>query len=229
MKAKKYWILAFVLLTSVLTLCLAGRAIPKTPQLEKDNKAETVYQHSNWYLDTFERYFYDGQLNVKETEVKAFLRLYSAPPAKRRDVLKGLHGVGVSVEWIKPEVEKRGLKAEALQTAIELRLRQHGIKVNEDGPRLYINVSTLLVDDHHCASIHVSVEFHERAILARRPKINTGVTTWQKGIIGFFGFNKLRDVRESVLELVDEFINDYLAANPKQQPTDEKDNKPKDD
>jgi len=43
-----------------------------------------------------------------------------------------------------------------------------------------------------------------------------GATTWSAtGIIGTVGSQKLGSVRDDVRDLTDQFINAYLAANPK--------------
>jgi hypothetical protein len=40
-------------------------------------------------------------------------------------------------------------------------------------------------------------------------------TIWETDSVGSVGKNNIRQIREVVADLVDKFINDYLAANPK--------------
>ena len=244
MKTKKYAMLTVVLLTSVLTMCFAGRAIPKTLRLERDDKTDAAYQEAisksrKWIRDTLERWNSGGEMG--EAEVVALLSLYSEKTKEQRDTLKGLNGVCVIVESLIPDAEQHGLTKEALQTAVELRLRQHGIKVNPVGPVLFISVSAAANEEFSISAVAVWVGFVQPAVLLRNPKTLTAVTTWQKYNVGLFGLDKLRTFRETVQDNVDEFINDYLAANPKKQPLEEpkkpidftpiekKDKTPKDD
>ncbi len=214
MKAKKCWILAVVLLTSVLTLCLAGRAIPKTPQLEKDDKTDTPSQPSKWFQDMPQWLFSGNELS--ETEVRDLLLIYSKGTFEQRNSLKGLDSVEVRVRVVGAEPSGYGLReeAEALQTAIELRLRQHGIKVGPDGPSLHIIVDGAYNSEFGWAAIAVRVELEQSAVLLFRPKTNALVVTWQQTDVIVAKFDKFRGVKENVMDCVDEFINDYLAANP---------------
>lgn len=50
-------------------------------------------------------------------------------PRDRKDILAGLDGVSVSVGNVNPKAEKFGLTRQLLQTDMELRLRQHGIRI----------------------------------------------------------------------------------------------------
>jgi hypothetical protein len=150
---------------------------------------------------------------------------------EQRDTLKGLHGVQVLVEDLKPEAENYGLTREAIQTDIELRLRQYGIKVlspEESGRScLYINVNAVVRDPLEIAAVAVEVQFRQEVLLCRDLKTRVNAPTWGKGSASVVGRGNLKDVREGVKDLVDEFINDYLAVNPKEKPSAEKESKVK--
>ena len=51
--------------------------------------------------------------------------------------------------------------------------------------------------------------------LSRDRSITCLSTTWQRGQVGILGRKVIDDLRGIVGDRVDEFINDYLAANPK--------------
>ncbi len=191
----------------------------------------------------------------------------------RRDtkgILGGLETVCVLVENIDPDAEKCGLTQELLQTATELRLRTHGIKVATDVqpkdekvveqtiadgilrhweygtdaksdedflrsareyirrdvfetyqlsgqlPTLYVNVNTIVHEERRLAAFAISVELQEGAYLCRNSALVANAPVWKKGGVGTCSSSNLKDfVREAVSDYVDEFINDYLAANPK--------------
>lgn len=142
-----------------------------------------------------------------------------------RDALKGLQGVRVLVEKLTPEVEKYGLTSQQLQTDVELRLRQNGIRVlsgqeqfsTPGMPYLYVNVGITMRDDIPLAVFVISVELNQNVFLARDTTKLCIASTWDtKGVVGSVGLDKIETtIREDVIDNVDQFINDYLAVNPK--------------
>jgi hypothetical protein len=230
-KTQKYTMLGFLLFTFLATLGLTGQDIPKTQQsrftdLAKDDKPLPI---SKWASDMWKSF--QDLYESDEKLVHLVVLLRSKYTTDSRDTLKGFHGVRVLVEGLKPEVEKYGLTKEAIQTDTELRLRQYGIKVlspeESGGSWLYINVNTVVQEGIPIAAIAVQVEFRQDVLLFRDLKTRVMATTWDKGVVIVGGASKLKDVRESVKDLVDAFINDYLAVNPKEQPPAEKDSKVK--
>ena len=134
-----------------------------------------------------------------------------------RATLKGLKAVNLTVERIDPEAEKDGLTKSQLQTDVESRLRQAGISVDHlSDEYLYVDVNTLK-GERGVYSYSVHVEFHQSVMLVRDPKIiYYGAATWSVGRMGTVGSGHLREVREDVAALVDQFINAYLEQNPRQ-------------
>lgn len=147
----------------------------------------------------------------------------SAQRLHQKGSLRGMPGVFVEVQKINPEVEIYGLTAPQIKTDTELRLRKAGIRVsNASGdsgvgmPQLYISLNTMRVDDDTYV-FNFNVEVNDFATLERK---NTGagsniVTIWGKGGMGVIGASNLRNVRENINDLVDQFINEYLSVNGK--------------
>ena len=163
---------------------------------------------------------------LSETEVRDFLLKYSTNmPFEQRYSLKGLDSVKVwvKVEGAQPSRYGSREEEEALQTTIELRLRQHGIKVDPVGPILHIIVDGAYNSESGWAAIAVRVELQESAVLLFRPKTNALVVTWQQTDVIVAKYDKFRGVKENVYDLVGKFINDYLAANPKSKRGEQKD------
>ena len=144
---------------------------------------------------------------------------------QQREILAGLQGVYVLVVDFSPEDEKYGLNKERFKTDVELRLRQYGVKVLSNmerflasgQPYLYINVNPKIEEKIGLAAINISVQLKEKVLLVRNPTIITAAATWKAQGVAMGGLDNIAQVRELVKDLVDEFINDYLAANPKVQ------------
>lgn len=202
MKAKKYWILVIVSFSILIVLWPAQQITGETDRSAKDKKN-------------------DSNLTYPQ-QLEGF---YKRVPSDGKEVLQGLEGVFVVVENIRPEVEKYGLTRKALQTDTELLLRQYGIKVltreerlsTPGGPSLYINVDVNIREEGPVGAAAITVELFEEVLLLREPKrICYAATTWKRGGAVLVGWHRIKDIRESVKDLVNEFINDYLAANPKE-------------
>ena len=139
-----------------------------------------------------------------------------------RQILAGISGIQVLVdETIGPEAERAGLTWEALQKDVELRLRQAGIRVMTMKesllvpgiPFLYLNVTT-----HESPGLYIfclKLELIERIRVDRTPSLDLYGRTWKsRGKLVTVAAGNLRHVREIVRDMVDEFIREYLAANP---------------
>jgi len=171
-------------------------------------------------------------LSAKEKKTDSLLKDFRKPAlsykrvvADEKEVLQGLEGVFVVVEPIKPEVEKYGLTKKDIHTDTELQLRQYGIKVlTEEGwlsmpvrPFLHINVGVVVREETAIASGAISIQLREPVLLLRKPKrICMGACTWQRISVVSVGLLRIKDIREYVKDGVNMFINDYLAANPKE-------------
>jgi len=140
-----------------------------------------------------------------------------------RETLTGLTGVHVVVEEMNPAAEKDGLTEFTLQMDVELKLRQAGIRVLTSGerlvapgnPYLYLRVGTIK-NEMGLYAFDTDLELRQEVRLTRNPAITSLAATWSaRGRIGSIGSRNLPSVRDSVRDQVDEFLNAYLAANPK--------------
>jgi hypothetical protein len=145
----------------------------------------------------------------------------STPSAEPQQTLCGLKGVMVFVEDIDSDVEKHGLTKSLLKEQVESRLQQANIPVltreeayNAPGkPYLYLNLTT-----HHTGielySYSIRIEFNQDVSLIREPSIRASATTWIANVVGVVGAQNLPAVTEDVAQLTDNFVHDYVAANP---------------
>jgi hypothetical protein len=133
--------------------------------------------------------------------------------------LVGLKGVCVLVEALRPEVERLGLNRAQIETDVELRLRKAQVRVltkeeshkTPGNPFLYVHLN-VGVGTNICAfSIYVGL--NEEVMLKRG--FNAFGIIWYKDMAGTVNKTNIRTIRALVGDLIDMFINDYLAANPK--------------
>lgn len=132
--------------------------------------------------------------------------------------LAGLKGVQVLVSKIDPQAESLGLTRNQIQTHVEVRLRKAGVKVLTVGdmseapgyPALWVYVGTHI--NQGLVSYSIRICLLELVTLARG--FQTTGTIWNDSAGGVRTINA-SEIRKIVGDLVGEFINDYLAANPK--------------
>ena len=149
-----------------------------------------------------------------------------ARPTGDGDNLKGLRGVEIVVEMSENSetlLQKDGVGESQLQTRLEVKLREAGIRVltQEQGgktpgrPYLYLNInSTKIQGNPPVASVAIALELQEQVLLQRGKK-SASAATWSTATVGTVPADDVRSIYDRVGDLVDEFINDYLAANPK--------------
>jgi len=138
------------------------------------------------------------------------------------ETLRGLREIGVLIEDLNDDAKAAGLTRLTLQMDVALKLRKVGIKVSGFIPYLYIRVNSIAVayisGEKTGAHVYVvNVRLCETVSLERDPaKIVFSATTWTRDGFGFVPKNVSlsQTVRQAVADNVDEFINDYLAANP---------------
>ena len=144
-----------------------------------------------------------------------------------RETFRGLPGVQVVVEPLKPDAEQDSLTESQLQTDVELRLRKAGIRVltrqerlaTPGGPFLYVNVNTWKSPPGF-PGVYIyafEVRLTQRVVLERDIDIATHAGTWTASAVGKVGAARLRDIREHVGDIVDAFINDFVIAQPPQK------------
>ncbi|HDY90440.1 MAG TPA: hypothetical protein ENH82_20260 [bacterium] len=141
-----------------------------------------------------------------------------------KETLQGLKGVNVWVGTIGSDVEKDGFSINPIQTDIELKLRMVGIKVltkeeliKEPGmPILFVSIGGIK-NIVGVWAFFINVKLLQQVYLLRDINLLYPAPTWTSG--GFMGFrfgSEKNSIRDIVKDQVDEFINDYLAVNPKE-------------
>lgn len=132
--------------------------------------------------------------------------------------LKGIEQVAVTMEYVAPEV-KSIIDSTKLQTAIELRLKQSGLKVTPSekdatfGSVVFVNVYATQTNQHAPLSHFIDVCLSRNVFLSPTDSKPYGSKVWQTGAMGQLDSSKLKQFEGKVLASVDEFIKDWKAAN----------------
>lgn len=141
-----------------------------------------------------------------------------------RATLKDLPGVGVLVEKLPEELEREGLRRDQLQRGVESQLRKAGIKVfsREEcskipgEPYLYLNLNVnISKTESDLYPYTIDVMLIQKVSLVRDPNRITYAITWSTGGVGSITKSIVNQLRDNVAEVVDIFIQRFLAENPK--------------
>ena len=135
--------------------------------------------------------------------------------------LAGVTGFVVSVS-VKPDSLALLLPISSIRTDVELKLRIAHIPVLPgDQPSMNFNAGMISVEVDGVRSsssptwaIYLRVECSQWAHLIRDPHVVTEGLTWSDGTVAMFGEAKVPDLRDEIKDLIDEFVNLYLASNP---------------
>ena len=170
-----------------------------------------------------------GAILISSTVVCwATIRAVSDP-----ETLQGVKGIAVVIEILTPDAKAVGLSRERLRTLVELKLRMAGVKVitirkknlaEALVPSLYLNLNVVETRSNRAYAyvFGATLNFNQLVVLLRDRDIICTATTWDKqqggvrvGTGNGSPATDLTNFAEEIVEIVvDEFLNDYLAANP---------------
>jgi hypothetical protein len=118
-----------------------------------------------------------------------------------------------------PDNEKEVLRTntEAIQTDVELKLREAGLRVltvtelahTPGNPIFQIRIA------EYSGATHVVAELFEHVFLTRNDGIEVQAIIWREDGLGTP--SNIREIREFIKDKVDQFLNAWLTANPKQR------------
>jgi hypothetical protein len=131
-------------------------------------------------------------------------------PSRRS--LQGIGSLHVVVEQLPEGARQLGLSEESLRTDVELKLRRNGITVTDvKGSQALLYVAVNVVPGGGAASLYVAVE--QPARLLCDDSIYVTATTWSTA--GAVANPEAKFIRDRVGDLMDQFLNAWLAVNPK--------------
>ena len=154
--------------------------------------------------------------------------------------LQGLDSITVAIQALGGDALKMGLSEDRLRTKVELELRRSGIIVVTEnqkvGGRPYFYLAVNVIASPVGFIYHIQVQMNEAVIAVRKmgsvirnaravgskddlSDMKNSVTTasvWSGGMMGSSNGDRAADyVERQVLGLVEKFLNDFLAANPR--------------
>ncbi len=138
--------------------------------------------------------------------------------------LKGLEGVYIIFQSLDNDIVADGLSQQAVESAVQKRLVDSGITLlSEDelvtrrGGILYVALDSIRNKDGIYAC-NIQVQLIQVANLSRDHSILVPATTWMYGMVVLAGSNSVGALQNAVLEIVDEFAQDYQTVNMEEEP-----------
>lgn len=141
------------------------------------------------------------------------------------DSLKGLEGVEVLVEEIRPELEDFHITVIQIQGDVEAQLRHAGIRVlsqRENArihslrqPYLYVRIHSYKPPSRRDVLVfNVELALKQKVVLRGQPEDKCFFApTWFKSSVGVLTWKSTSEVRNTINELMAKFIKAYLAAH----------------
>jgi len=124
----------------------------------------------------------------------------------------------ISLTWLAAncaESDQEFLKYASAGIRLSELLYPHLLSASEQLNTLYINVNAIVFEENGRAAFSIKVALQEISYLYRNGTMAVA-DVWEKNCIAGCSTGRLKEyVRECLRDFVDEFINDYLAANPK--------------
>jgi hypothetical protein len=149
--------------------------------------------------------------------------LHGQDTVESRDSLAGLPGIMLQIVPPAPEIAERGVPAEVIEAAVNLRLKEAGVPVlAADAPEvtpglqtLYVEVMALLDEYTEQCTWAVRLDLVQAVRMERNPDTRALMaSTWSVAGVS----NPTKDWRkrmvDDVLYYTDRFIAAYAAANP---------------
>lgn len=135
----------------------------------------------------------------------------------QKESLRGVKGLAVIIA----SSDDYGIAADKLQTDVEIKLRKIGLIVltkeqslkYANSPYMTVEVYTLK-SSTGISAYSINIQFKQLMTLDRDPDQSFFTATWRDSEFGTIGSARVSELRQTVNDLVDKFINDYLAVNP---------------
>ena len=137
--------------------------------------------------------------------------------------LRGIKAIAVVIEDLSPNSEQAGFQKTQLKTDVEMRLKEKGIQLASepeterkwDGPVLNVRLQTVKHDRQNIEAISIILQLRQKVRLTRESRAEVSAVTWQSDRLGSVDRAELPLARKILVSMVDGFISDYSAVNPR--------------
>ena len=140
-----------------------------------------------------------------------------------RPSLKGLRGFSVEARSANERSDLLEISSDQLTTDVELKLRKTGIQVLPSNRALkdggaFLSISLTLVSPKESPDLfafHLEMSVDQIVAPMLRPDTPGLASTWSVGSTGIVTRARVRAIRDQLSDLTDQFLNAYLAVNPR--------------
>lgn len=141
---------------------------------------------------------------------------------RERSSLQGINALGFTVNLeVNATLNEQGeIEITSLREAIRQRLEELNIPIvdektvssSADIPFLYVHVNTMDAG-RGLIPFSISVRFYQPVKLSLNRDMQTSASTWETGTVGLVSYDRMNVIRESVRNLVGDFIRDFKSVN----------------
>jgi hypothetical protein len=144
-------------------------------------------------------------------------RCLAADSSMDRATLRGLTAVKIVIDQPPPEMEQEGLDRDHLRSTIEQKLRNGGIKIDNDAVEfLGLSIASARLGRRTPLSLMMNLGLYQTVTLNRDKATKTVAETWGSQRVLAVPPKALdRAVGDVVEELVDQFVKAYQSVNTK--------------
>ena len=141
-----------------------------------------------------------------------------------RATLLDLDSVKVVIQGLTTDAGAAGISERTLRTKVELALRQAGIRVVKDSQRDYFFLDVAIMDVKvgerivgYAYNVHYSLSRSTYILDGSLPSAALFAVVWNSDQLAMTSMTGVSStIYETVQDQLEEFLNDYLTANPRQ-------------
>ena len=132
--------------------------------------------------------------------------------------LNGFDTLKIEVERLAPDLQKAGITTEQIQTDVETKLRQAGLKIKspseKNAPYIVLFVSVNSIDNGVGGfAVSVTTSLNQLIVLDRNKSLTSVASTWESRSIVSVIKEKVQSIRGFVNLQIDLFVNAHRKAN----------------
>jgi hypothetical protein len=140
--------------------------------------------------------------------------LYAINNKYQLAMLKGIPSIAIQIELDNDFKKETDLSESRIENLVASRFRQSGIKITDSTLDIFY-IRAQLVRSSSCAT-YMGAKFYSLSYLARDNNIPVGSSIWDREYLISGADNLSNQAIRNIESFVDEFLNLYLEANPRE-------------